>query len=231
MEEYKKFNQVNYTDAFAEQIRDIHRLCQIVLKTEILDGSKIIDLGGGPGIAAHLIDELGIRATVLNLEPSENATVIPRLTSVEYIPQNITFKEALSADLPWKADRLLLMSSAHEIALSYGKTARENKRLFWDDLKCFMHRSLKKNGRIIISFPGYLPGATPEQALRQQEINQLLLGHSHPYDEYFYMADFAYIFPKWPVIVKSKPMVLAGQAPDEGSILTATVAVFLSPDI
>ena len=90
--EYEKFNTVNYKDAFARQIGDIHKLCKSVLKSEISDGDRIMDLGGGPGIGAHLIDELGIKAKIFNMEPSESVHDIPKLVNVEYSFQKITHK-------------------------------------------------------------------------------------------------------------------------------------------
>ena len=224
MHGYQKFNQVDYSNVFAQQIKEIHRLCQSILQNEISDNDKIIDLGGGPGISAKLIDELRIKATILNLDPANNVETVPISRFVEYLPTKISFQETFSFDIPWQADKLLLMSSAHEIALAYGgKSAKKNKLAFLADLRQFMQNNLKQDGRVIISFPGYAPDTTKEQIQRQRIISDRLLGHSHPYEEFFYLNDFAQIFPKEPLRVVSKTMTLASA---QESCLTATVAVF-----
>jgi len=228
--EYCKFNKVDYANTFASQIEGIHALCKSVMISEISDGDRVIDLGGGPGIGASLLDELKIKATLLNLEPSEHIDNAPKLAYVKYLRRKMLFKDSFSYDFPWKGDKLLLMSSAHEIALGYGlKDVKENKRLFLCDLKRFVQRFTIKNCAVIVSFPGYTNGVTEAQIAEQREFNDKLLGHSHPYDEYFYLSDFVGIFPE-PTVVKTRAMTLAGQS-EETSVLEATAVVFRAQEI
>jgi len=228
--EYSKFNKVDYSKTFARQIEEIHALCKSVMSSEISDGDRVIDLGGGPGIGASLLDGLQIKASLLNLEPSGHIDDIPKLAHVEYLRKQILFKDSFSYDFPWKGDKLLLMSSAHEIALGYGlKDVKENKRLFLCDLKRFIQRFTTRDAAIIISFPGYANGVTEAQIAKQREFNDKLLGHSHPYDEYLYMSDFAGIFPE-PAVVKTQTMTLAGQS-EETSALEASAVVFRAQEM
>jgi len=228
--EYCKFNKVDYANTFARQIEEIHSLCKSVMSFEISDGDRVIDLGGGPGIGACLLDELQIKASLLNLEPSEHIDNTPKLKYVEYLRKKILFKDSFSYDFPWKGNKLLLMSSAHEIALGYGlKDVKENKRLFLCDLKRFIQRFTTENCDVLISFPGYTNGATETQIAEQREFNDKLLGHSHPYDEYFYLSDFSGIFPE-PAVVKTRTMTLAGQL-EKTSSLEATAVVFRAQEM
>jgi hypothetical protein len=115
-----------------------------VLPGQLNNGDCIIDIGGGPGIGAKIIDDIGIEATLVNIEPSTTIYDIPKLSLVKYIPLKLTFKEALDAKMPCAANCLLIVSSEHEIALCNGQTPEENKKIFFEDLNKFIQKNLQK---------------------------------------------------------------------------------------
>ena len=144
MESITKFDGIDYANTFAKKINVMHELVKSVLSGQLSEGDVIIDLGGGPGMGARIIEELGIKATLINIEPSTTIYDIPQLSLVKYIPLKMTFKEALDAQMPCTASCLLMVSSEHEIALYNGGKANENKKIFLGDLNKFIHKNLKK---------------------------------------------------------------------------------------
>jgi hypothetical protein len=172
-----------------------------------------------------MIDELGIEATVTNIEPSTTIKEVPQLSLVKYIPLNMSFKEALDAQMPRTANCLLMVSSEHEIALCNGRTSKENKKIFFEDLNKFIHKNLKRNGSLVFGFPNYRKGASKTEIARQRRLTESLLGHSHPPEEYFTVEEFSAAFSSQPVVFIQKPMNLAKENPEE-TILRANVAVF-----
>ena len=103
MDSITKFNNIDYPNTFAKRIGVMHELVRNILQGQLNTGDCIIDLGGGPGIGANIIEDLGIEATVINIEPSDTIRDIPLLSLVKYIPLKMTFKEALDAQMPCAA--------------------------------------------------------------------------------------------------------------------------------
>jgi hypothetical protein len=225
MDSITKFNGIDYASTFAKRIGVMHELVKNVLSSHLKRGDVIIDIGGGPGIGAKIIDDLGIAATLINIEPANTINDIPRLSVVKYIPLKMTFKEALEAKMPCAADCLLMVSSEHEIALCNGQTPDENKRIFLTDMKKFIHKNLKKNGILVFGFPCYREGASEIEIGRQRRLTESLLGHSHPKEEFFTVEEFSAALGVLPVAYIQKPMNLAGENPEE-TVLRANVAVF-----
>ena len=160
MDSITKFNGIDYANTFAKRISVMHELVKNVMSGQLNKGDNVIDIGGGPGIGAKMIDELGIEATVINIEPSTTIYDVPKLSLVKYIPLKMTFKEALDAQMPCTADCLLMVSSEHEIALCNGSTPKENKKIFLEDLNNFIHKNLKRNGILDFGFPNFRKGAS-----------------------------------------------------------------------
>ncbi|MFZ3166148.1 MAG: hypothetical protein WA130_00945 [Candidatus Methanoperedens sp.] len=100
MDSITKFDGTDYANTFAKKINIMHELVKSVLPGQLKEGDDIIDLGGGPGMGARIIEELGIKATLINIEPSTTIYDVPRLSLVKYIPLKMTFKEALDAKCP-----------------------------------------------------------------------------------------------------------------------------------
>lgn len=230
MDTFKKFDGIDYVNTFAKRISIMHELVKDVLSDHIRKGDEIIDIGGGPGMGARIIDELGIKATVTNIEPSATIHDVPQLSFVKYIPLKMTFKEALNTHMPYKADCLLLVSSEHEIALCNGGTALENKKEFFHDLKAFIRKNVKKNGCLVIGFPDYRKGASGEEITRQRRFTESQVGHSHPKEELFTVEEFCAAFGTKPDVLIQKPMTLSGERPED-TILQANVVLFKSDKI
>ncbi len=225
MDNIRKFEGMDYLKTFARRINVMHELVKNVLSCQISKGDEIIDIGGGPGMGARIIEELGIEATVINIEPSTTIYDVPRLSFVKYIPLKMSFKEALDARMPCSANCLLMVSSEHEIALCNGGTPAENKKIFFQDLNKFISKNLRRNANLIIGFPNYRKGASMEQIERQRRLTESLLGHSHPPEEFFTVEEFREAFGTQPAIFIQKPMNLAQEEPEE-TILMANVVVF-----
>ena len=225
METFEKFDGIDYANTFARRISIMHELIKDVLSGQLRKMDIIIDIGGGPGMGARIIDELGVEATFMNIEPSTAINDVPRLSFVKYIPLKMTFKEALYTHIPYPASCMLMVSSEHEIALCNGRTPLENKKEFFHDLNEFIHKNLKKNGCLIIGFPNYRNGASKKEIARQRKFTESLLGHSHPPEEFFTIEEFSSAIGVQPDAFIQKPMTLAYEKPDE-TILRANVAVF-----
>lgn len=225
MDNITKFDGTDYANAFAKKINVMHELVKSVLPGHLKEGEVIIDLGGGPGMGARILEELGIKATLINIEPSTTIYDVPRLSLVKYIPLKKTFKEILDAQMPHTASCLLMISSEHEIALCNGGTANENKRIFLEDLNKFIHKNLMKNGRLVFGFPNYRKGTSKTAINRQRKLTESILGHSHPPEELFTVDEFSEAFGARPDVFIQKPMNLANEDTEE-TILMANVAVF-----
>jgi len=225
MDSINKFDDTDYANNFAKKINVMHELVKSVLPGQIGEGDNIIDLGGGPGMGARMIEELGLKATLINIDPSTTIEDIPQLSSVNYIPLKLTFKEALDARMPFKASCLLMVSSEHEIALCNGGTAKENKKIFLEDLNNFIHKNLINNGSLVLGFPNYRKGASWSEIARQRRLTESILGHSHPPEELFTLEEFSGAFGAKPAVFIQKPMDLAKEDPEK-TILMANVAVF-----
>ncbi len=225
METFKKFDGIDYANTFARRISVMHELVKEILILHLRKMDEIIDIGGGPGMGARIIDEIGIEATVVNIEPSTTIHDVPQLSSVKYIPLKMTLKEALAARIPITASCLLMVSSEHEIALCNGRTPLENKKEFFHDLKEFIRKNLKKNGCLVIGFPNYRKGASKIEISRQRKFTEKIMGHSHPPEEFFTIEEFSCAFGVLPDVFIQKPMILTDEKPDE-TILMANVAVF-----
>lgn len=225
MDNITKFNGVDYQNTFARRISVMHGLVKDVLSVQIKNGNHIIDIGGGPGMGARIIDEFGIKATVANIEPSTTIDDVPHLPHVEYLPLKMSFVEALDARMPFSGDCLLIVSSAHEIALCHNDSAAGNKKIFFSCLNRFIQKNLRQNGKVIIGFPNYKTGASPSEIARQRKLTESLLGHSHPPEELFSVEEFSHEFGSNPIVFIQKPMNLEpGSRAD--TILMANVAVF-----
>ena len=225
MDSITKFESIDYANTFAKKINVMHELVKSVLPGQLKEGEVIIDLGGGPGMGARIIEELGIKTTLINIEPSTTIYDVPRLSLVKYIPLKMTFKEALDAQMPCIASCLLMVSSEHEIALCNGGTANENKKIFLEDLNKFIHKNLKKNGSLVFGFPNYRKGASKTAINRQRRLTESILGHSHPPEELFTVDEFSEAFGARPDVFIQKPMNLASEDPEE-TILMANVVIF-----
>jgi len=225
MDSITKFNGIDYANTFAKRISVMHELVKNVLSSHLNKDDVVIDIGGGPGIGAKIIEDLGIEATVINIEPSTTIYDTPKLSLVKYIPLKLTFKEALDAKMPCAADCLLIVSSEHEIALCNGQTSEKNKKIFFEDLNKFIHKNLKKNGILVFGFPNYRQGASEIEITRQRRLTESLLGHSHPKEEFFTVEEFSAALGIQPVVYIQKPMNLANEHPEE-TILRANVAVY-----
>ena len=225
METYEKFGGIDYTNTFARRISIMHELVKDVLSGQLRKMDVIIDIGGGPGMGARIIDELGVEATVINIEPSTTINDVPQLSFVKYIPLKMTFKEALDTHLPYSGSCLLMVSSEHEIALCNGRTPVDNKKEFFHDLNEFIYKNLKKNGCLVIGFPNYRKGSSEKEIARQRKFTESLLGHSHPLEELFTGEEFSAAFDKHPDVFIQKPMTLTDERPEE-TILMANVALF-----
>ncbi|MCE8427826.1 MAG: hypothetical protein J5U19_05480, partial [Candidatus Methanoperedens sp.] len=69
MDSITKFNGIDYANTFAKRISVMHELVKNFISCILNKGDVIIDIGGGPGIGAKIIETLGIEATVINIEP------------------------------------------------------------------------------------------------------------------------------------------------------------------
>jgi len=225
MDNITKFDGIDYTNTFAKRISVMHELIENILSEYVYNGDSILDIGGGPGISAKMMEKLGIRSKVINIEPSTTIYDVPQLSIVEYTPIKMSLKEALDASIPYKVDYILMVSSAHEIALCNNRTPEENKKIFFNDLVIFIKKNLKKNGILIIGFPNYREGASIENIEEQRRLTETLLGHSHPPEELFTVEEFSGIFGTAPDLIIQKPMDLT-QENKKDTILMANVAVF-----
>ncbi len=231
MENFQKFEGIDYTNNFAKKINSMHQLVAKNLKEIITsDNLNIYDIGGGPGIGASIIDKFEKKTRVMNIEPSANIEEIPELENVDYITLKLSFKEALEYQFPWKADLFLMVSAAHEIALSNGLSSFENKEIFYKNLKTFLKKNANPNALLAIGFPNYKIGVTVDEVLKQRAVVDSLMGHSHPPDEFFTIGEFSSAFSSEPIYFEQTPMILSGQ-PEEESKLMANFAVFKVSEI
>jgi hypothetical protein len=225
METFHKFEGIDYVNNFAKRINSVHQLVIDNLEGFIKQNMFIIDLGGGPGIGAKIIDGFGKKVQVLNIEPSNNVNTIPELQWVEYNTLSMSFTEAQQHRFSQKADLILMISSAHEMALSYGKSSNENKHLFFRDLTKFLSKNLIAGGYLCIGFPNYINGVGIEEVQEQRSFTDSLLGHSHPPDEFFSVQEFSNGLGFIIEIHESKPMILASESVDQTK-LVANFVVF-----
>ena len=230
MDNITKFNGVDYTNTFAARIGVMHELVKEVLSTQISNKDYVIDIGGGPGMGARIIDSLGIMVSVTNIEPSTTILDVPRLLHVKYNPVQMSLKEALNARMPYPADCLLMVSAAHEIALCNDSSPQNNKEIFSSEINQFIRKNLKPEGIIVVGFPNYREGASPAEIAQQRRITESHLGHSHPPEELFTIEELSKIFGTRPLVYVKRPMNIDGGNPDD-TILMANVAVFKKMDI
>src|SRR5690554_1570584 len=231
MENFQKFEGIDYANNFAKKINSMHQLVAKNL-SEIIksDNLNIFDLGGGPGIGASIVDRLGKTVRVINIEPSVNVEEIPELKIVDYVPLKLSFKDSLEYQFPWKADMFLMISAAHEIALSNRKSSFENKEIFYENLKCFIRKNSNLNALLSIGFPNYKLGVTEDEVLKQREFVNSSIGHSHPPEEFFTIKEFSTAFSTEPILFDQTPMILTGQSEEETKLM-ANFAVFRVSDI
>lgn len=163
MDNITKFNGVDYTNTFATRIGVMHELVKEVLSTRISNGDCIIDIGGGPGMGARIIDTLGIMASVTNIEPSTTILFVPLLLHVKYNPLQMSLKEVLDVRMPYPADCLLIVSAAHEIALCNNSSPKKNKEIFSSEINQFIRKNLKPEGIIVVEYPNYRKGTSPQR--------------------------------------------------------------------
>ncbi|MBC2702304.1 MAG: hypothetical protein HF976_13040 [ANME-2 cluster archaeon] len=230
MDNITKFNGVDYTNTFATSIGVMHELVKEVLSKRISNGDHVIDIGGGPGMGARIIDNLGIMAYVTNIEPSTTIHDVPQLLHVKYNPMQMSLKDALEVKMPYPPDCLLVVSAAHEIALCNNSSASKNKEIFSSEIDQFIRTNLKPEGIIVVGFPNYRKGASPAEIAKQRRITESILGHSHPPEELFTIEELSKIFGIQPSVYIKRPMNIDGGNPDD-TILMANVAVFNNMDI
>jgi len=227
MKNHIKLNGVDYLSGIAIKISDMHQLVEENLKNIIKEGDKIIDIGGGPGMGARIIDHYGIKAKVLNIEPCNTVDEIPKLSNIEYIPLKQTFKEALSSNLPWLADIVLMVSAEHEIALSNEKSNIENKKIFFQDLIKFLDKNTKEGGIYCVGFPNYKKGISNDNLIKQRRYSDSKVGHSHSPDEFFTIDEFQDFFSTTPIIHVQKPMILDDEKAEETCLLANFAAFYV----
>lgn len=220
-----KFDNMNYEKSFAKRLGTMHRLVSQALNVALEKSKKIIDIGGGSGIGASLVNELDPTAKVLNIEPASLTDAKKTFVSLKYSRLKMSFKEALKSQLPWKADLLMMVSAAHEIALCNNQIALKNKKIFLGELRQFVSINLKSSGKFIIGFPNYRENASEEAIEKQRRYTESLLGHSHPREEFFTLSEFTQTFNREPIYYVTEPMILKGEAADE-TMLIANVAIF-----
>ena len=225
MDNITKFNGVDYTNTFATRIGVMHELVKEVLSTQISNRDCVIDIGGGPGMGARIIDSLGIMAYVTNIEPSTTIHDVPRLLHVKYTPIQMSLKVALDTRMPYPANCLLIISAAHEIALCNSSSASKNKEIFSSEINQFIRKNLKPEGIIVAGFPNYRKGASPAEIAKQRRITESHLGHSHPPEELFTIEELSQIFGTQPSVYVKRPMNIDGGNPDD-TVLVANMAVF-----
>jgi len=230
MDNITKFNGVDYTNTFAARIGVMHELVKEVLSKQISNWDHVIDIGGGPGMGARIIDSLGIMASVTNIEPSTTIHDVPRLSHVRYIPMQMSLKEALNVWIPDPADCLLIVSAAHEIALCNNSSASKNKEIFSSEINQFIRKNLKPEGIIVVGFPNYRERASPAEIAKQRRITESILGHSHPPEELFTIEELSKIVGTQPSAYIKRPMNIDRGNPDD-TVLVANVAVFKKMDI
>jgi hypothetical protein len=230
MDNITKFNGVDYTNTFATRISVMHELVKEVLSTRISNGDCVIDIGGGPGMGARIIDSLGIMASIVNIEPSTTIHDVPRLLHVKYIPLQMSLKEALGVRMPFLADCMLIVSAAHEIALCNNSSASKNKEIFTSEIDQFIRNNLKPEGIIVVGFPNYRERASSAEIAQQRRITESKLGHSHPPEELYTVEELSQIFGTRPFVYVRRPMNIDPGNPDD-TILMANVAVFKKMDI
>jgi hypothetical protein len=230
MDNITKFNGVDYTNTFATRISVMHELVKEVLSTRISNGDCVIDIGGGPGMGARIIDSLGIMASIVNIEPSTTIHDVPRLLHVKYIPLQMSLKEALGVRMPFLADCMLIVSAAHEIALCNNSSASKNKEIFTSEIDQFIRNNLKPEGIIVVGFPNYRERASSAEIAQQRRITESKLGHSHPPEELYTVEELSQIFGTHPFVYVRRPMNIDPGNPDD-TILMANVAVFKKMDI
>lgn len=231
MENYQKFEGIDYANDFAVKINSMHQLVEKNLSVFInSDNLNVIDIGGGPGIGAKITDKFGRKVKLINVEPSNNIDEIPELNNIDYSTLKLSFKDALKFQFPWKADVFLMISAAHEISLSNGKSSRENKEIFFHDIKNFLKINSNADSIISIGFPNYRNGVTEEEISAQRRLVDTLMGHSHPPEEFFTIEEFNTAFSAEPIFFDQSPMVLNGQTENETKLM-ANFAVFRVSDI
>ena len=230
MDNITKFNGVDYTNTFTARIGVMHELVKEVLSKQISNWDHVIDIGGGPGMGARIIDSLGITASVANIEPSTTILDVPRLLHVKYNPMQMSLKDALNVRIPDPADCLLIVSAAHEIALCNNSSASKNKEIFSSEIDQFIRKNLKPEGIIVVGFPNYRERASPTEIAKQRRITESILGHSHPPEELFTIEELSKIFGTSPFVYIKRPMNIDGGNPDD-TVLVANVAVFKKMDI
>src|SRR5690554_700285 len=231
MDNFQKFEGIDYSNNFAKKINSMHQLVARNLKEMITsDNLNIFDIGGGPGIGASIIDRLDRNVRVINIEPSKNIEEIPDLKNVDYVTFRQSFKDALDYQFPWTADHFLMIIANHEIALSNGKSPIENKEYFYSNLKDFMRNNSNPNALLSIGFPNYKIGVTEEEMLKQREYVDNTIGHSHPPEEFFTVKEFMTAFSAEPILFDQTPMILSGESEEETKLM-ANFAVFKVSDI
>lgn len=231
MENFKKFEAVDYTNDFAVKINAMHKLVAKNLTRFIdSDGLTITDIGGGPGVGAALIDKIGKNVRVINIEPSNNVNEVPELKYVKYSALKMSLKEALAYEFQSKADFFLMVSAAHEIALSNGLHARGNKEMFFSDIKTFLKTNANPQAVFAIGFPNYKKNVTDEEVAMQRDFVNSAMGHSHPPEEFFTIHEFIHAFAADPVFFEQVAMPIKGQTEDETKLM-ANFAVFKIRDI
>ncbi|MBC2697767.1 MAG: hypothetical protein HF974_05355 [ANME-2 cluster archaeon] len=104
MDNITKFNGVDYTNTFATSIGVMHELVKEVLSKRISNGDHVIDIGGGPGMGARIIDNLGIMAYVTNIEPSPTNPDVHQLLHVKYPPMQMSLQAAPEVKMPYPPD-------------------------------------------------------------------------------------------------------------------------------
>lgn len=228
MENFQKFEGINYVNNFAKKINSVHQLVEKNLQKFLPENSIVLDLGGGPGIGAKIIEKTNKKAKVYNIEPSNNVETIPDLKKVEYKAIKLSFKEALDYEFDQKADVLLMVSAAHEIALSNKKSNKENKTEFFKEIKDFIDKNIKPDGLVFIGFPNYKPEVSSEEVLKQRQFVDSLLGHSHPPEEFFTVKEFSEGLSLKPFVFEQQPMTLAGESDEETKLMANFIGFRLS---
>jgi len=159
----------------------------------------VLDVGSGPGSLAKLADEFGHNMTILGVEPSDLVqdgkalarNLEERQSQVTYVPKrgSIEDSQRLHNLKPESLDGVVLMRSAHEIAISRGREQ------FVSELRELLS-NVKKGGLVIVGDPTYRTDIMlnrtdlyDAEVRLAKEIAEKTIGHSHTVDEFILPQD------------------------------------------
>lgn len=178
-ETWAKFDEIDYLKSVKPGIMPSHRLLEYALLKYRAKGI-ILDIGGGPGIAAEILRRNGNNSLVYNIDPSKHCLIG---IYKNYVPLNMTLKNALENNkIPDGIDCVVACNSLHELALSNKRNDTKNKKIMFDEVNEVLE-NLKPGGLFIIVDIEYKKKATDKQIKRHIWIAEHTIGHDHPREE------------------------------------------------